>query len=73
MYVFIMAKKRRGSGTEVREVKTDKPLPEIQGLTAKQSSALDRLYGLMREDFAACGGGEAFLKRLRTDPDPKKR
>ncbi len=35
----------------------------------RQWSALDSLRGLMREEFAEYGGGEAFLKWLRTDPE----
>ncbi len=37
-----------------------------------EDSPLDRLWGLMRDEFAAYGGGEAFLKWLRTDPEPEK-
>lgn len=35
--------------------------------------ALARMRGLMREEFAAYGGGEAFLKWLRTDPEKDRR
>jgi hypothetical protein len=31
------------------------------------------LWGLMRKEFAELGGGEAFLKRLRTDPEKDRR
>jgi hypothetical protein len=40
---------------------------------ASPSSGIAKLYGLMREEFAAHGGGEAFLKRLRTDPEKDRR
>lgn len=30
---------------------------------------IQKLYGLMKDEFAAYGGGEAFLKWLRTDPE----
>src|SRR6201999_534537 len=36
-------------------------------------SPVAKLYGLMREEFAAHGGGEAFLKWLRTDPEKDRR
>jgi hypothetical protein len=39
---------------------------------AKALAALDRLRGLMRDEFAAYGGGEAFLKWLRTDPEDRE-
>jgi hypothetical protein len=57
---------------------------EIQGDRSNQSAknsgeertpeaALARMRGLMREEFAAYGGGEAFLKWLRTDPEKDRR
>jgi hypothetical protein len=36
-------------------------------------AALARMRGLMREEFAVYGGGEAFLKWLRTDPEKDRR
>jgi hypothetical protein len=36
-------------------------------------AALDRLRGLMRDEFAEYCGGEAFLRWLRADPEPEKR
>jgi len=36
-------------------------------------SPIDKIYGLMKEEFAAYGGGEAFLKWLRTDPEKDRR
>jgi len=36
-------------------------------------SPIDKLYGLMKDEFAAYGGGEAFLKWLRTDPEKDRR
>jgi len=39
----------------------------------KKSSPLERLRGLLREELAAYGGGEAFLKWLRTDPEKDRR
>jgi len=36
-------------------------------------SPLARLRGLLREEMAAYGGGEAFLKWLRTDPEKDRR
>jgi len=57
--------------------------PEDQsGLSSRTSSpsgetssvaAIQRLYGLMKDEFAAYGGGEAFLKWLRTDPEKDRR
>lgn len=32
-------------------------------------SPISRLYGLLRNELAEYGGGEAFLKWLRTDPE----
>jgi hypothetical protein len=37
------------------------------------ASPIEKLYGLMREEFAEYGGGEAFLKWLRTDPEKDRR
>lgn len=62
MYVFIMTKTRRRSGTEVQKGTSDAPLPESRDLAERQAAAPARLRGLMREDFAEWGGGEAFLK-----------
>jgi hypothetical protein len=39
----------------------------------RQGSPLARLRGLLREEMAAYGGGEAFLKWLRTDPEKDRR
>jgi hypothetical protein len=39
----------------------------------EQDSPISRLWGLMRKEFAELGGGEAFLKRLRTDPEKDRR
>jgi hypothetical protein len=36
-------------------------------------SPIDRLYGLLRDELAEYGGGEAFLKWLRTDPVKDRR
>lgn len=36
-------------------------------------SPVAKLYGLMRDEFAAYGGGEAFLRWLRTDPEKDRR
>jgi hypothetical protein len=52
-----------------REANSDAPSRERLDVDARAMSALDRLHGLMREDFAEYGGGEAFLKWLRTDPE----
>jgi hypothetical protein len=38
-----------------------------------QSSPIDRIYGLMRDEMAKYGGGEAFLRWLRTDPEKDRR
>jgi DNA-binding transcriptional MerR regulator len=40
---------------------------------AEEDSPIERLWGLMRKEFAELGGGEAFLKRLRTDPEKDRR
>lgn len=37
------------------------------------SSPITRLYGLLRDELAEYGGGEAFLKWLRTDPEKDRR
>jgi hypothetical protein len=50
------------------ETKSEAPSLEFQDTAERPESALDRLRGLMREEFAEYGGGEAFLKWLRTDP-----
>ncbi len=39
----------------------------------RSTSPIGKLYGLMREEFAAYGGGEAFLRRLRTDPEKDRK
>ncbi len=39
----------------------------------EQDSPIAKLWGLMRKEFADLGGGEAFLKRLRTDPEKDRR
>lgn len=41
---------------------SEKPAPATQ-------SPLRTLVGLLREELAELGGGEAFLKTLRTDPE----
>ncbi len=42
--------------------------------TARSSkSPIARLRGLLRDEMAAYGGGEAFLKWLRTDPEKDRR
>lgn len=53
---------------------------ESSGERAKSSvgipsgdTGIEKLYGLMRKEFAAYGGGEAFLRRLRTDPEKDRR
>jgi hypothetical protein len=62
----------------IRKSRDDPDSEADRGSDAKMSSvdaglaALDRLRGLMRDEFAAYGGGEAFLKWLRTDPELKK-
>jgi hypothetical protein len=53
------------------EITTDVRSVEPQDAAERARSALDRLRGLMREEFAEYGGGEAFLKWLRTDPEPR--
>jgi YcxB-like protein len=53
----------------IRETNNDVPSLELPGTAERPGSASDRLRGLMREEFAEHGGGEAFLKRLRTDPE----
>jgi DNA-binding transcriptional MerR regulator len=47
--------------------------PSGAGNGTKQDSPIARLWGLMRKEFAEQGGGEAFLKRLRTDPEKDRR
>jgi hypothetical protein len=52
------------------------PRAQSAGGSGEQRSpeaALARMRGLMREEFAAYGGGEAFLKWLRTDPEKDRR
>ncbi len=39
----------------------------------RPGSPLARLRGLLREEMAAYGGGEAFLKWLRTDPEKDRK
>ena len=34
---------------------------------------IDRLWGLLREELKEYGGGEAFLRGLRTDPEKDRR
>ena len=48
-----------------------KPSDEAQ--SGDGGSPIEKLYGLMRKEFAAYGGGEAFLKWLRTDPEKDRR
>jgi hypothetical protein len=36
-------------------------------------SPIDRLWGLLREELSEYGGGEAFLRQLRTDPEKDRR
>jgi hypothetical protein len=40
---------------------------------ARKTEAFMKLRGLLREDLAEFGGGEAFLRWLRTDPDKDRR
>lgn len=47
--------------------------PSAAKKRASSGSPIDRLYGLMKDEFAAYGGGEAFLKWLRTDPEKDHR
>lgn len=47
--------------------------PTEPGEERSPQAALARMRGLMREEFAAYGGGEAFLKWLRTDPERDRR
>lgn len=51
------------------EVSTSLP-PSNSERAAEQRASVDRLYGLMRQEIAERGGGEAFLKWLRTEPEP---
>jgi hypothetical protein len=37
--------------------------------SSEKKSPLKALFGLLREELAELGGGEAFLKTLRTDPE----
>lgn len=53
------------------EMPGNKASSETSG--TRPGSPMDRLYGLMRKEFAAYGGGEAFLKSLRTDPEKDQR
>jgi hypothetical protein len=53
----------------IRETNSDMPSLELQDTAERPESALDRMRGLMREEFAEYGGGEAFLRSLRTDPE----
>lgn len=39
----------------------------------EMNSPISKLWGLMRKEFAERGGGEAFLRRLRTDPEKDRR
>jgi hypothetical protein len=41
--------------------------------TRSSPSPLARLRGLLRDELAEYGGGEAFLKWLRTDPEKDRR
>lgn len=47
--------------------------PSDEAPSGDAGSAIDKLYGLMRKEFAVYGGGEAFLKWLRTDPEKDRR
>lgn len=40
---------------------------------APPASPIDRIYGLLKDELAQYGGGEAFLKWLRTDPEKDRR
>lgn len=40
---------------------------------ASAGSPVDRLWGLLREELAEYGGGEAFVRWLRTDPEKDRR
>ncbi len=61
----------QGSDAEGAAMATEKP-GEGTG-ERKTSSPLERLRGLLREELAAYGGGEAFLRWLRTDPEKDRR
>lgn len=47
--------------------------PSGEAASREVGSPVDKLYGLMRKEFAAYGGGEAFLQWLRTDPEKDRR
>lgn len=56
-------------GHEEARVSGSLPLSDSEA-AAEQSGGVNLLYGLLRDEMAAYGGGEAFLKWLRTDPEP---
>lgn len=64
-YRFLNQSKESGSNT----VSAD---PEGEA-ARKSKSPIARLRGLLKDEMAAYGGGEAFLKWLRTDPEKDRR
>jgi hypothetical protein len=50
------------------ETKSEAPSLEFQDTAERPESALDRLRGLMREEFAEYGGGEAFFEMAEDGP-----
>ena len=53
----------RGTGSLPPEDEAERPL----------KSPIERLRGLLKDEMAAYGGGEAFIKWLRTDPEKDRR
>ncbi len=64
-YRFLKDGPRNGSETEDPSLRYDD--------RTSGGSPIDRLWGLLRDELAAYGGGEAFLKWLRTDPEKDRR
>jgi hypothetical protein len=62
----------RGEPSEGQRAAPD-GTPPAAGKDTTQVTPIAKLYGLMRQEFAAYGGGEAFLKWLRTDPEKDRR
>ncbi|HEV2278519.1 MAG TPA: hypothetical protein VGS02_10100 [Acidobacteriaceae bacterium] len=56
-----------------RDASEERTKPSGEVSPGEAGSPIDKLYGLMRKEFAAYGGGEAFLKWLRTDPEKDRR
>lgn len=59
--------------TAPEDASVETPSTSVTSARAEAHAAVESLRGLLRDEMASYGGGEAFLRWLRTDPEKDRR